>query len=265
MFKYSYLCFFLILSLVFISCKEDDPVAPVIEQGTAQVTGQVKFLDNTPGPWAVINLKSTSYGTVVTDTCDEQGLFRFTGVSKGEYYLNFVSTAPDMNSANYLVNVDSSNQVVNKDVVITYKQLDDFKVYVKSTDIFFMQVQPHGAHIGTRFDKVDYFSGFFRRDYLNKYTLTCEVYKIPEGVNWTKSVYTVDSIRTTFEFLTEIIEEPVKDNTHEMRIKGDAIPILLSDPPNGFAFIKKYNDDKELAVPCMDFVNNDFGFVIKYK
>lgn len=265
MVKHSYLFLVLIiLSVFFISCKEEDPVAPVVEPGNSKIMGKVLFLDENPAEYAVIELKSLLYGTVILDTCDAAGNFLFTGVSKGEYYLTFKSTGTDLNSSSVKAVVDTDEQEVTQNVTITYKQLDEFNARSMSPDVFFLKLQPHGARIGARYDKVDYFSGFYRNDYLKQMTLTCEVYKLPDHVSWLTPI-TVDSIRANFEFLMEIFEEPMSGNTHEIRIKDSAIPILLSDPSNGFAFVKKYADDKELQIPCLDFRNLDWGFVIKYK
>lgn len=264
--NYKYLIvLFLLLSVCFMSCKEEDPVTVIQEPGNGKISGTAKFLDETPGPFAAIELKNTTNGSIVSDTCDENGNFAFDSLNAGDYYLTFKSTGPDINTTSVKVTLATDEDVKVQDITITYHQLDDFVALSKTSDIFFLKVQPHGAHIGTRYDKVNYFSGFYRNDWLKKATLTCEVYKIPEGLNWTKSVLTVDSVRASFEFLMEIFEEPMTGNTHEMRIKDAGIPILLSDPPNGFCFIKKYADDKELKIPCMDYINNDFGFTITYK
>jgi len=259
------LLFFVLSAIVFMSCKEEGPSDPVIkEPGKSIVSGRAKFMDDTPGAFAAIELKSMSDGSIVNDTCDDNGNFMFDSLSTGDYYLTFRSTGPDINSTSVKVTFENNDQQLTKDVTITYKRLDDFVAFSKSNDIFFMKVEPHGGHIGTNYDKVKYISGFYRNDWLKRATLTCEVYKMPEGIIWTNNELTVDSIRANFEFLMEIFEEPMAGNTHEIRIKDANIPVLLSDPPNGFVFIKKYADDKELKIPCMDNVNNDFGFIITY-
>lgn len=265
MFNYKSLWLIVLLSVMLASCKEEDPIVVPPEPGHGKISGKAKFLDETAGPFAALELKSKSNGSIIADTCDAEGNFLFTDLRKDEYFLTFKSTGADINSSTVLVTLDSNEDEKVQDVTITYRQLDDFVALQKTNDIFFLKVQPHGARIGTRYDKVNYISGFYRRDWLKRATLTCEVYKIPEGLNWNRSELTVDSIRANFEFLMEVFEEPMSGDTHEMRIKEANIPILLSDPSNGFAFIKKYADEKELKIPCMDNVNNDFGFIITYK
>ena len=52
---------------------------------------------------------------------------------------------------------------------------------------------------------------------------------------------------------------------HEIRFYGNDIASILSNPTNGFIFVKKTIDDTKLKVPCVDFNNNDFGLKIRYK
>lgn len=107
--------------------------------------------------------------------------------------------------------------------------------------------------------------GYYRRDILYSITLSCEVYIIPAGLNWANPGVEINAeyIRNNFEYVTEADEEYI-NGTHTIKFTGAQIPGILSKPVNGFAFVKKDNEDKELKIPCVDFNNNDFGLKIVY-
>lgn len=88
----------------------------------------------------------------------------------------------------------------------------------------------------------------------------------PDDLSWeaNDSLFTYEFIKQNYTFLTTI-DETNSNGRHEIRFYDEDIPKLLSNPLNGFLFIKKNIDEKELMVPCVDFNNNDFGLLIYYK
>lgn len=260
---------FIVIQLLFvvliISCKEES--IPVIEDvGTSSVSGTVMFLDYSIAPYAKIQLYSSTVGRSIYDTCDADGKFSFDGLYDGEYTLIFNSTNYDLNSSYVKFSV-SGEQTLTENIYITYNMLDEFSARQINDQLFLIMLQPAGAKIDGRYDLVDYLSGSYKEsDTTSNVSLSADVYKIPEGLNWNNINFTPDSIPDGFEFLFEIEEQQTANKSHEMRITGDNIETIFSDPPNGFAFIaKKDTVEKVIKIPCVDGSNNDFGFKIVYK
>lgn len=82
--------------LLFSNCSEDNIVEPDIFKG--DISGQVKFLDGTPGAFARVNLQSLSNNRTVMDTADQDGMYKFDFLKSGDYILSFVSTGYDIHS-----------------------------------------------------------------------------------------------------------------------------------------------------------------------
>ncbi len=255
----------LTFSILFTSCKKDSPTAPAPVEGTAVIKGKVKLLNESPAYGAKIELRNLSTNSVGYDTCGYDGTFEFDKQLSGSYSIYFKGTS-DLNSAQSTITVKDDEEK-SQDLYLKYKKLDDFAAIIINTDVIFMKFQPEGAMIGNNYESVDHFSGFYSRDINNESTLSCMIYKIPDTLNWQNPgvELTADYIRANFEYLTEVDEKPSQFSGHEIDFNGDAVPVILSNPKNGFAFVKKDNEGKTLKIPCTDFMNNDFGLMIFYK
>lgn len=60
------------------------------------------------------------------------------------------------------------------------------------------------------------------------------------------------------------LTENTSNFNHSVELTGEKIEMILSNPSNGFVFIKSIHDESILKIPCVDFNNNDFGWVIEY-
>ncbi|MFZ2324274.1 MAG: carboxypeptidase-like regulatory domain-containing protein [Ignavibacteriaceae bacterium] len=259
-------CFTLIImvSVLFLSCKGED-IPLTTEDGNGSINGVAKFLDNSIASYAKIELQSKVSGRSIYCTCDRLGNFSFTSLYKGEYSLIFRSTNYDINTSNIYINLEQ-DELITKDIYIKYNMLDDFVEKQINDGVFFIKFQPDGAKLNGNYDLVDYLSGYYRNSSSDNITLNGKIYKIPQKLNWNDLYFTADSIPSNFEYLFEVTEEPLKNNNHEIRIYGDNIPVIFSNPSNGFAFVVKRDSiEAKLKIPCVDFNNNDFGLKIFYK
>ena len=197
---------------------------------------------------------------------DPNGNYSFTNLSSGNFTISFRSTRNDISTSQVSATLTGSD-TLKKDITIRYNMLDDFSSIHVNKDVVFIQFLAENAKIGANYDLIDYLNGYYRKDYFDSISLSYDIYQIPDTLDWYHPgvELTADYIRNNFKYLTEVIEEPVINHNHEIRFKGSDIPIILSNPPRGFAFVKIGNDNKTLEIPCVDFQNNDFGLRIKYK
>lgn len=252
-----------LIALFLISCKDDESTV-VTPPGTASVHGVVKFLDNSIAPYAKIELKSNLTGRSIYDTCDVEGNFSFKDLYKGDYTLIFRSTNYDLNTSYVYFSVND-NDNVTKDVYISYNMLDDFAEKIINDGVFFIKYQPDGARLGSNYDLIDYLSGYYRNSSSDTVTLSAKVYRIPLNLDWNSINFSPDSVPSNFEYLFEVNDEKTNFG-HQIQISGNAIPLIFSNPQNGFAFVvKRDSGNAQLKIPCVDFNNNDFGLKITYK
>ena len=251
----------LMLSLIF-GCKDDTVNEP--PPANSAITGSVLFLDGTIGASAPIELQHSSNNSRITVNADENGIYEFSELTAGDYIVRFKSTSYNIHTYEREVTL-TANENLEVDIYILYNMLDELKAVQKNRDLFLIKFQPDGAKIGDNHIYVDYFSGTYFGDYNNLYTLNCDVYKIPDTLDWfaPDSLFTPEYIRLNFEYITSA-EETLNNNIHEIRFYDDDKVKILSNPFNGFAFLKPSDDDRELKIPCVDFNNNDFGLRISY-
>ncbi len=275
MFNYNYKIFPLIkyimnltilfsLIILLTSCKENDTIISE-EVGNGMISGIAKYLDNSVAAFARIELQSVSSGRSIYTYCDSVGKFSFSSLQEGAYNVIFRSTNYDISTSYSLVNL-SKDQSVTKDIYIRYNMLDDFATRQINDNFFLIKFQPNGAKLGNNFSLVDHLSGYYRTNLSDSVTLSAQVFKVPDNLNWNDINLNPDSIPSEFEFLFEVNDEVTFNGTHEIQISGDNISKIFSNPPNGFAFIvKKDSLNVKLKIPCVDFNNNDFGLKIIYK
>lgn len=258
--------YLILFSLLIISCSEDDSVT-TIQSGNSTITGQLKFLDDTPAANARIELRSNTSGRYVYDTCDALGNFFFDSLYKDNYTLIFRSTSYDINTSYVSVNVDTDQDII-QDVYIRYNMLDDFSTKIISDNVFFIKMQPNGAKIGNNYNLIFNLSGYYRSDISDSMSLSANIYLVPEGVNWNDPGIdlTPTHIQSNFQFLFSIDEEPVVNGRHIINISDtNNIQTIFSNPSNGFAFVLNDTTANKIKIPCVDFSNNDFGLEIFYK
>jgi hypothetical protein len=257
----------LVLITVFtFSCSEDDSIVQPAN-GNSTLSGQLKFLDNTPAANARIELSSNTSGRYINDTCDVNGYFFFESLYKDNYTLTFRSTSYDINTSYVSVSVDD-NQNVIQDVLIKFNMLDDFATKIFSDSVFFIKMQPDGAKIGSNYDLINNLSGYYRSGGSDSISLSTDVYLVPANLNWNNPGVdlTPAYIQLNFQFLFSIDEEPVLNGRHEVIISDSSnIQKMFSNPSNGFAFVLKDTIANKIKIPCVDFSNNDFGLKIIYK
>lgn len=258
---------YLILFLIFlISCSEDDSITPT-QSGNSSITGQLKFLDNTPAANARIELSSNTSGRYVYYTCDILGNFFFDSLYKDSYTLTFRSASYDIYTSYVPVSVDEDQNIV-QDVYIRYNMLDDFVTKIISNSVFLIKMHPDGAKIGNNFDLINNVSGYYRSGGSDSISLSANIYLVPDGVNWNDPGVdlTPAFIQSNFQFLFSVDEEPVVNGRHEIKISDtNYIQSIFSNPSNGFAFVLNDTTANEIKIPCVDFSNNDFGLKIFYK
>lgn len=255
--------FTLIISVLLSSCKDDDTTEP--QARDAQITGIVMFLDGTLGISAQIELHNISTNARSYSTADENGIYTFDSLYQGSYKVKFRSTNQNINSFEKDINLSSSQQI-EQNIYITYNMLDDLNVATNDSSMFFIKYQADGAKIGTNFDSIEYLIGTYFGDYYNQSVLSCDIYKNPDTLNWSDAIVNLTSeyVRDNFEFLVSV-DESFQNGRHELRFEGETIPIILSNPAGGFAFLRRENVSRTLKIPCVDFNNNDFGLRIIYK
>jgi hypothetical protein len=253
----------ILIMIFFISCKDENS-AIVTPSGRSSIQGTVKFLDNSIAPYAKIELKSNLADRSIYDTCDANGNFSFKELHGGDYTLIFRSTNYDLNTT--YVNLSlTDNDNVTQNVFITYNMLDDFAEKIINDGVYFIKFQSDGARLGGNFNLVDHLSGYYRNNSTDTVTLSAKVYRIPLNLDWNTINFSSDSVPSNFEFLFDVNDEKTNFG-HQVQISGDDIPIIFSNPPNGFAFVVKQDSVKaKLKIPCVDFNNNDFGLKITYK
>jgi hypothetical protein len=257
----------LVLITIFnFSCSEDDPVVPSTD-GNSTLSGQLKFLDNTPAANARIELSSNTSGRFIYDTCDANGYFFFESLYKDNYTLTFRSTSYDINTSYVSVTVDD-DQNVTQDVFIRFNMLDDFSTKIFNDSVFFIKMQPDGARIGSNYDQINNLSGYYRSGGSDSISLSTDVYLVPVNLNWNNPgvELTPAYIESNFQLLFSIDEEPVINGRHEVIISDSSnIQEMFSNPLNGFAFVLNDTIANKIKIPCVDFSNNDFGLKIFYK
>ncbi len=264
--KHLFLSSAIIIIFLFSACKKNNSPTSPAQLSNNSVYGKVKFLDGSSAGYAKVELKSSKSYLSTSTICDKSGNYIFSDLSSGDYLVSFVSTRNDINTSKVSA-ILTEGDSLERDITITYNMLDDYFSAHINKDVFFMKFLPEDAMIGNNYNLINYLSGFYRRDVNDSVTLSADIYKIPDTLDWYNPGVTLtsDYIRNNFKYLTEVIEEPVKNHNHEIRFKDDNIKIILSNPVNGFAFVKKGDDNKRLEIPCVDFQNNDFGLRIIYK
>ncbi len=256
----------LIVSAMFlVSCSEENSVIST-QKGNSTITGQLKFLDNTPAANALIELSSNTSGRYIYDTCDSNGNFFFEFLYKDNYTLTFRSTSYDINSSYVSVIVDE-DQNVTQDVYIKFNMLDDFATKLVSDDVFFIKMHPDGAKIGNNYNLISNLRGYYRSGSTDSISLSADVYLIPAGIDWNNPGVdlTPAYIISNFQYLFSVNEEPIFNGRHEIRISDtNFIQEIFSNPSNGFAFVLNDSAANQIKIPCVDFNNNDFGLKIFY-
>ena len=96
--------------------------------------------------------------------------------------------------------------------------------------------------------------------------MSCDIYLAPDQLAWdaNDSLFTSEFIKQNYTYITSV-EEITTNGRHEIRFYDEDIVKILSNPINGFVFLKKNEDEKQLMIPCVDYNNNDFGLLINYK
>lgn len=259
--KYVKWCLFLIV-LMISSCNSDNGTEP--DPGNSSITGNIHYLDGSPGKFAPVELRKLSSSVLLYTNSDEFGNYTFDSLDAGNYRLRFRSTNSEINTYEVEFSL-SENQNYEENLYILYKQINEFNAVKKSKEVYLIKYEPEAGKIGDNYQFVNYLSGTFSGDYNNQYTLSCDIYVMPSELDWfdSDSLFTRDYIIQNFEFVTSI-EEINTNANHELRFYNDDIVKILSDPANGFVIVNKNIDGKELMIPCVDKVNNDFGLLINY-
>ena len=257
-----YFFFLLSIFLLLFSCKESSTEVVVKNSG---VSGSVLFLDGSVAANATIQIQNLYNNSLEYAYSDKNGNYLFENLSAGNYRVKFKSRTYNIESYEKGITL-KVGEVYTQNIFILYNMLDESKVISKNEDVFLIKFQPDGAKIGTNHSLVNYLSGTFFGDYSNSYTLGCNIYKIPDSLDWfdADTIFTANNIRSSFELITSS-DDHLSNSMHEIRFLGDDITKILSNPFNGFAFVTKEIDDREIKIPCIDFNNNDFGLKIYYK
>jgi hypothetical protein len=253
----------LLSSMMFLSCKKDDTI--VAAPGNSSITGTLKFLDESPASFAKIELKSNASGRSIYDTCDVNGSYTFAPLRSGDYTIIFRSTSYDISTSYVAANL-LENQNLSQDVFIRYNMLDDFATKIINQDVFFIRMHPDGAKIGGNYSVIKNLSGYYNANGIDSVTLSADVYLVPDNINWANPGVdlTSDYIKTNFQFLFSVDEEPRTNSRHQINLFNNAAEEMFSNPSNGFAFVRRDSLAKEIKIPCVDFSNNDFGLKIFY-
>jgi hypothetical protein len=167
------------------------------------LTGSVKFLDGSAAPAAVIQLQDLSNNRTTYTTADENGVYKFENLKAINYLVKFKSTIYNVSSFEKEVKL-SSNKVIEQDILILYNMLDDQSAVQKSDDVFLIKFQTDGAKIGDNYSAIENLSGAYYKDYSDLYTLSSDIYKCPENIDWSDddSLFTVEYIKNNFELVT---------------------------------------------------------------
>jgi hypothetical protein len=249
----------LLFILVFVSCSEESST----ETSKASISGNVTFLDGTATANAQIRLIVTQSNQNKFTNTDQNGNYKFNDLAEGKYEIGFTSLSYDINSYRSEEIALSGNNVEHN-FNITYNMLDELKVMVVSDSLFFIQFQPEGARIGSNTGAVSKLLGYYRPNAGSSITLECDIYEVPNEIVWEDATWlTPKYVSENFAYSMSLTETASNFN-HSLEISGENLEKILSNPSNGFVFIKKIADDKILKVPCVDFNNNDFGFRIQY-
>ena len=257
------LAFILITGLLILGCS-DNSSDPDAKNG--RIYGHVTFLDGSPGVSAVLDLKTLPINYHRTVIANANGEFSFDELYGADYVLKFQSTGGEINSYEKELTLEAGEELRN-DVTITFSVLEEALAKTINDDVIMIKFEPNSAHIGNKHELVSYLTGGFYGDFAGVATLSADVYLVPSTFEWWETGFEIsaDSIRNNFEFVMELIEEPGSFGGHIVRIQGDNIVKILSNPENGFAFVKKGDENKILKIPCVDRANNDFGLQIIYK
>lgn len=252
-----------VLSLLFVllilSCSEESNT----ETGTSRIYGKVTFLDGSAATNAQIRLIVTQSNQNKFTNTDQNGNYSFDELANGKYEIGFTSLSYDINTYRS-EKISLSGNDVEHNFNITYNMLDELKVLIVSDSLFFIQFQHEGGRIGNNFSAIDKLSGYYRPNAGNNITLECDVYEVPNDMVWEESSWlTPKYVKENFVFSMSLTET-VSNFNYSIEINEENIPKIISDPANGFVFIKRNYDDKILKVPCVDFNNNDFGLKIEY-
>lgn len=244
------------------SCKESSVEA---DSSTASIKGSVIYLDGSPGKYAPLQLRKLSSSLLLYTSADENGFYQFDSLEAGDYNIRFGSNNADIHSYEVDVSINES-QILDQNIFILYKKIDEFNALKKSDEVFLLKLDPAGGKIGENHQFVNYLSGTFLGDAENRFTLSCDIYLTPDDLLWESadSLFSLEFIKQNYTFVTSI-EESSSNGRHEIRFYDDDVKKILSNPLNGFIFIKKFDDEKLLMIPCVDNNNNDFGLIVNYQ
>lgn len=248
------------LLMVFLfGCSEETST----ETQKSSISGTVKFLDGAPAANAEIRLIVVQSNQNKFTTTNGNGIYKFDDLTDGVYEISFISPTYEINSYRSEELTLSGNNIVHN-VDITYHILDEVKSKVVSDSLFLIQYHPEGAKIGSNFSAVSKMTGYYRPGSGAEITLECEVFEMPVNYNWNDAdSLTPAYVKENFTYLTSLTENANNFN-HSVELMGKDIETILSNPSNGFVFIKSSYDERVLKIPCVDFNNNDFGWVIEY-
>ncbi len=248
-----------LIAFLLFGCGEDSPT----ESKQASISGKVQFLDGTVAANAEIRLIIVQSNQNKFTATDENGNYSFENLSPGNYEVSFISPTYEINSyRSDEINLSGSNIV--HDIIITYHILDELKSKVVSDSVFLIQYQPDGAKIGNNFSAVSKMTGYYRPGAGVEITFDCDVYEMPASYSWNDADSLSPAfVKQNFTFLMSLADSS-SGFFHSVELTGEKIEKILSNPPNGFVFIKSTSDSKVLKIPCVDFNNNDFGWVIEY-
>lgn len=250
--------FVFILGLI-VGCSEETST----ESQKSAISGAVNFLDGTPAANAEIRLIVVQSNQNKFTTTDGSGRYSFADLSDGVYEISFISPTYEINSYRSEELTLSGNNIVH-DVNITYNILDEAKSKVVSDSLFLIQYHPDAAKIGSNFNAVSKMIGYYRPGSGMEITLSCDIYEMPASYNWNNAdSLTPAYVKDNFTYLMSLTENTSNFN-HSVELTGEKIEMILSNPSNGFVFIKSIHDESILKIPCVDFNNNDFGWVIEY-
>ncbi|MCF8260005.1 MAG: carboxypeptidase-like regulatory domain-containing protein [Melioribacteraceae bacterium] len=250
---------FFLLLVVFIGCGDDSPT----ESNNLTISGRVTFIDGTPAANADLRLIVVSSNQNQFTVTDSEGNYSFTELSSVNYQVNFSSQSYLVNSYTS-PNLNPSDGNLVHDFSITYGILDEINYNPVSDSVFLIQYHPESGRIGNNFDRVNQLRGYYFRDFNGSSTLDCEVYEVSSSYNWANSSELTPSyVRANFTHVMSLTDS-YNNSVHTVEFSDEDIPKILSNPVNGFAFIKTNYDNKVLRVPCVDFNNNDFGLRFEY-
>jgi len=253
----------LLVVLTVSTCSDETIVEPDVFNGG--ITGQIKFIDGTPGAFARVNLQNLFDNRTVTDTADQNGMFEFGNLKSGDYILSFLSTGYDIHTFRIDITLPE-NETIYQDLYIVYKMLDDEKARTVNDSLVLIKYHRDVAGIGDNYQVIENLTGYYGGDLFNDATLSCEIYELPNDFNWTETniELTPDSVRENFVYVMEI-DDTLRYGNHEIVFTGEDIQKILSNPGNGFVFVNKGEEGRSLKIPCVDRLNNDFGLIINYK